>query len=518
MSTPLSLIDWFIIALYVATVVGGGVALSRQPANSMRDYFLGGNRMSVWLVTISVIATTQSAATFLGGPDYGFRGDYTYLASSLSGILAALVATRFLIGRFYELQVTTVYELLAVRYGEAAKRAAAAMYLVGRVLASGARVYIAATAVAMMLFFNIEPRSVILAIGAITVFSLGLTLVGGVRSVIWSDFGQFIVYFGAALIALFSIWSQLSLSPGEVIEALRETPDGTNKLILFDFSIDFSEPFTVWAILTGVFLLNLGNFGLDQDTTQRLLTCRDARAGGRAMIASSLVAIPIVFVFVTIGQLLHLLYERPELLSSAGGGELTPEFNGESITVFMAYILTEMPPGARGLATAGIVAAAISTMTSSLSAMSSVLIGDFYRPWKETVGAAGPQHYVFAGRLGIFLFAALLAGMAVLCFYWQRYTDMALLEFALAVMSFAYAGLIGVFFTAVFTRRGSSRSVAAALVVGFLAILAQQSYVVDSFGLPTQWKSLAFPWQLLVGVGFSIIVCMAAAERPARSS
>ena len=517
LTTSLTLLDWSIVALYVAAVVGGGVALSRAPNRSMRDYFLGGNRMSGWLVMFSVIATNQSAATFLGGPDYGFRGDYTYLASSVGGVLAALFATRFLLTRFYELKVTTVYELLAIRYGDGAKRAAGAMYLVGRVFASGARVYIAATAVAMMLFFNIEPQSVVLATGVITVCSLGLTLAGGVRSVIWSDFGQFIVYFGAALIALFSIWSQLSLSPAEVIAALGETPDGANKLVLFDFSLDFSEPFTVWAILTGVFLLNLGNFGLDQDTTQRLLTCRDARTAGRAVIASSVVAIPIVFVFVTIGQLLHLLYERPELIA-ASGGDLMPEFNGESITVFMSYILTEMPSGVRGLATAGIVAAAISTMTSGLSAMSSVLISDFYRPWKEAAGVEqSAGHYVSAGRLGMFFFALLLAAMAVLCFYWQRYTDMALLEFALAVMSFSYAGLIGVFFTAVFTRRGSTASVIAALAAGFAAILFQQSYIVDSLGLPAQLKALAFPWQLLIGAGISIIVCTAASSRPARN-
>lgn len=471
--------------------------------------------MPAWVVMVSVIATTQSAATFLGGPDYGFRGDYTYLGSSAGAVLAALFATRYLLARFYELRVTTVYELLAIRYGDGAKRAAGAMYLVGRVFASGARVYIAATAVAMMLFFDIEPQSVMLAVFAIAVFSLGIALMGGIRSVIWSDLGQFTIYFGAALVALFSLWSQLALTPAETIAALREAPQGANKLVLFDFSMDFSKPFTVWAILTGVFLLNVGSFGMDQDVTQRLLSCRNARAGGQALIVSSLAAIPIVFVFVTIGLLLHLLFERPELMASTSSGELMPEFNGETITVFMSYILSEMPEGVRGLATAGIVAAAISTMNSGLSAMSSVLISDFYRPWKEADATRSPEHYVLAGRLGMLLFAVLLSAMAVLCFYWQRYTDMALLEFALAVMSFAYAGLIGVFFTAVFTDRGSSDSVIAALVAGFATILVQQSYVVDALGLWVQLKSLSFPWQLLIGVGVSICVCMAGANRPA---
>lgn len=507
MQSPLSFTDWTIVGIYVAAVIGGGVYLSRRKSTSLNDYFLGGNQMSSWVVMFSVIATTQSAATFLGGPDYGYRGDFTYVGSFVGSAMAAIFAARFLITRFYALKVTTVYELLAMRYGEGAKRAAGAMYLVGRIFANGARLYMAAIAVSMMLFFNIAPESVILATLLIAVFSLGVTLVGGVRSVIWSDFGQFIVYFAAALIALASLWGQLSISPAEAVAALRETPEGVDKLTLFDFSFDFSNPFTFWAIITGVFLLNLGNFGLDQDTTQRLLTCRDAKASGRALVLSSIAAVPIVFVFVSIGQLLYLFYNRPDLMG-ADGAALMNEFNGERITVFMAYILSEMPSGVRGLAVAGVVAAAISTMTSGLNAMSSVLVSDFYKPWREARRTEAAGHYVVAGRVGMVVFSVLLASMAVLCFYWQRYTDMALLEFALSVMAFAYAGLIGVFFTAVFTKRGSARSVVAALIIGFVAILFQQSYIVDSVGLPPAFKALSFPWQLLIGVGLATGVCL----------
>ncbi len=508
MASSLTFFDWTIIALYLSGVVGAGIILSRKQSSDLQDYFLGGNQMSSWVVMFSVIATTQSAATFLGGPDYGYRGDYTYLGSFVGSAMAAVFVAKYLVPRFYALKVTTVYELLAVRYGANAKRAAGAMYLVGRIFANGSRLYMAALAVAMMLFFDVSPQSVMIATLLITIISIGITLIGGIRSVIWSDFGQFIVYFGAAIIALISLWFQLSLSPSEVLEALSNTPEGDNKLVLFDFSTDFGKPFTFWAIITGVFLLNLGNFGLDQDTTQRLLTCRDAKSSGRALVLSTLVAVPIVFVFVTIGQLLYLFYDRPDLAIADGSGDVLREFSGEKITVFMAYILSEMPPGVRGLATAGVVAAAISTMTSGLNAMSSVVVGDFYQPWREANSPASPHHYVIAGRWGMLLFAFLLSAMAVLCFFWQRYTNMPLLEFALSVMAFAYAGLIGVFFTAIFTNRGSTLSIIAALVCGFLVILFQQSYIVDSLGLPGSFKALSFPWQLMIGVFISAVICL----------
>ena len=82
-----------------------------------------------------------------------------------------------------------------------------------------------------------------------------------------------------------------------------------------------------------------------------------------------------------------------------------------------------------------------------------------------------------------------------------------LLTFVLSVMTFAYSGLSGVYITAVFTKRGSTASVIAALIAGFVTILLQQAYIVDYFGLPPAWKSLAFPWQLCIGTTVAFLVC-----------
>ncbi|MDB5721669.1 MAG: sodium:solute symporter, partial [Alphaproteobacteria bacterium] len=70
--------------------------------------------------------------------------------------------------------------------------------------------------------------------------------------------------------------------------------------------------------------------------------------------------------------------------------------------------------------------------------------------------------------------------------------------------------LLGVYFTALFTRRGSSASVIWALATGFAAILVQQDYVVDWLGLPPGWKMLAFPYQLTIGTAVAFLTCVAA--------
>lgn len=505
--TPL---DWAVVGGYALLLALAGFLATRRQRDA-EDYFLAGHRVPVWLLAVSILSTTQSAATFLGAPDYSYRGDYTYLAGALGGLLAAFLVSRLLIPRFYALGVTTAYELLRHRYDARAMRAAGGMYLVGRLFASGARLYLAAIAVAMIVFSDVGAAHILVASLILVVFGLAFTYLGGLRAVIWSDLVQVLLYVGAALAVLFVLWSRIPATTAEMVHALASPPTGASKLRLIDLSLDPSASFSLLAVLTGVTLLNFGNQGLDQDNTQRLLACRDAREGSRALYASALLGLPVIFLFLVIGSLLYLFYDRADVMGHAAHAATAAGFKGEKITIFMHYILSELPPGLRGFAAVGVLAAA--ALNSELISMSSVVVEDFYRPWAQRRGDPPERHFVQAGRLATVVLALALLGMAFLCFFWQRYTQAPLLTFALGVMSFAYSGLLGVYFTALFTRRGSSASVMWALAAGFLSITLQQSYVVDVLGLPAGWKALAFPYQLCLGTAVAFLVCVAGRKR-----
>ena len=138
MDARFTALDWTIVGGYIVILALAGF-LSTRRQRSADDYFLAGQSVPVWLIAVSVLSTTQSAATFLGAPDFSYRGDYTYLASNIGPLIGAFLVGRYLIPRFYAEGVTTVYELLRERYGPVAMRAAGLMYLVGRIFASGAR-------------------------------------------------------------------------------------------------------------------------------------------------------------------------------------------------------------------------------------------------------------------------------------------------------------------------------------------------------------------------------------------
>jgi SSS family transporter len=496
MHSAFSTLDWAVFGAYFLVLTLTSVILSRVKVKSTRDYFVGGNSVPMFAVAISVLATSQSAATFLGGPEYSYGKDLTFIGFYLSAFLAVLFVAKVLIPRFYAIHAVTVYELLEKRYGERAKKQAGVMFLIGRLFASGARLYIGALAISMILFLDIAASHVVLSIAILMAGALAYAYFGGVKSVIFSDIIQAATYIGAGIAVLVYLYTSLNSDFATIYQTLQA--DG--KLKLIDTSL--TGGFSIWALLGGWLLLNVAAYGMDQDMTQRALACKNAKEAQRSLMMSIYMTIPVAVLFLFIGLLLYLFYKHPEL--SGLNADVVQKFDGEKITIFMYYILHEMPEGMRGLVTVGAVAAALSSSNSVLGAMASVAVEDLYKPWKLKQGIRDEMYFVKAGRMAVLLFAVALSLMAILSYYWQRYTDLPLLSFALGVMAFAYTGLLGVYGAAIFTDRGSARTVPLALLGGFVTVLLLQPYVL---GEMLDIK-LGFAWQIVAGtfVAFGVMM------------
>ena len=505
MNSTFSSLDWMIFSSYFLVLILTSVILSRVKVETTRDYFVGSNSMPMFAVAISVLATSQSAATFLGGPEYSYGKDLTFVGFYLSAFIAVLFVAYILIPRFYAIKAVTVYELLEVRYGEKAKKQAGVMFLIGRLFASGARLYIGALAISMILFMDIVAWHVGVSIVLLMLGALAYTYFGGIKSVILSDIIQAITYIGAAIAVLLFLLYSLDTDIATMIEILSRE----EKLTIINFSFNnFEGGFNFYTLIAGWLLLNIAAYGLDQDMTQRVLSCKTKTEGAKSLIYSVLMTLPVALLFLVIGLLLYLYYQHPEL--SGFSGEVSQKFEGDKVTILMTYILYEMPEGLRGLVTVGAIAAALSSTNSVLGAMSSVAIEDLYRPWRLARTQATEAHFLKAGKVAVLLFALLLSLMAMLSYYWQHATQSHLLSFALGVMAFAYSGLLGVYGAAIFTTRGSQRTVLWALVGGFMTVLLLQSYVLALFGIDLK---LGFSWQLVLGTMVSFAIMMLESKR-----
>lgn len=482
MDSSFSSLDWFVFFAYFLVLGTASFILSHTKIRSSREYFVSSNSMPMFAVAISVLATSQSAATFLGAPEFSYKHDFTFIGFYISALIAVIFIAYILIPKFYAIKAVTVYELLEVRYGTDAKKQAGVMFLVGRIMASGARLYIGALAISMILFGDILFLHVGISIAVLMFGALAYTYFGGIKSVILSDIIQAITYVGAGVVVL--VFLYYSLDDINIMQTLN----AEDKLLFIDTSID--GKFSIIGLLSGWLLLNIAAFGLDQDMTQRVLSCKNKEDAAKSLIVSILLTIPVVLLFLAIGALLFVFYQNTQIEQN---------FNGENITIFMYYILNEMPDGLRGLVTVGAMAAALSSTNSVLGAMASVAIEDLYKPWRLKQGSVDEMHFVDASRKAVLFFALLLSAMAIVSYFWQKYSDLSLISFALGVMAFAYTGLIGVFFSAIFTQRGTTKLVPFSLVGGFLTVFALQPY---TFGI-----SIGFSWQIVLGslVAFGIM-------------
>lgn len=531
-----ALVDWSILAVYMCVVVALGLWAGHKRRQG-DDFFLAGRSMPMWAVAVSVLATAQSAATFVGGPQQAYTGNLTYLASNIGPILAALVVAFCFIPAFYRRNVTSVYELIGSDLGAPAQRMASVMFMTGRVFASGARLYIVALPFSLVAFGNIHPQQLITSIAIVAVTAMVYATIGGIRAVIWTDVLQVVVYVTCITIALLMLWQRIPLSAGGMIDTLRTADDG-NKLLLLDWRLDLSAPYSVWAIVIGLTLFNIAAYGTDQDLTQRMLTCRTRRQAGWSVLTATLLGLPVVFIFLLMGLLLFIYYGRPDVMGDAAPGYAVEDTR----RVFLSFIFNEMPTGVRGLMMAGLFAAAMSSMDSALNAMSATTIADFVRPWRRrrNADAANDRTERRLSRAASVFWALMIAAFACVCVAWNRAAQQTLIDFALGVMTYAYSGLLGVFLTLLFSRRGNAHSAIAAMVAGFMVVFTLDSSLWTNIIAPrgdlpvigalidaaantravvlqaSGLDHLAFAWRLTIATCVATIICHLGRRPPVR--
>lgn len=503
--TRFSWLDWGVLLAYLAGMLWVGLHFARRQ-KSLAEFFLASRSVPVWAASLAIVATSVSAVTFIGAPEDAYRGNLTYLSLNLAAFIAVLVVAALFIPAFYRHHAATIYQLIGERLGPGAQKATSAAFMGGRLLASGARLYVAAIPISLLYYGDLEPAHLYRAVAVVTIVAAIYTFSGGIHAVIWTEVPQAILFFAAAVAALVLLWLRIDAPAADVLAALREAnaADGSSKLTFLDTRWDPAIAYSLPSALLGYTLFNMAVYGADHDLAQRMLTCKSAVRGAWSAILSNIIGFVVALLFLVIGLLLFLYYQRPDLVRNPPAAP--PD---DSRQIFLHFILTEIPPGLRGLIIAGVVAAAMSSLASSLSAMSSTLVCDFYKPMRP---GRSDRSYVRASRAAVLLWSALLAAVACACVAWQQSSDKSLLEFAIGVMIFAYAGLLAVFLTALLTRRGNAASACGALIVGAASVVVLR--FPETFHITVR---LSPGYEMLIATTLATMVCMLGKRQPIRS-
>ena len=266
-----------------------------------------------------------------------------------------------------------------------------------------------------------------------------------------------------------------------------EAASAAGKLHVLDFRLSLSAPYTLLGGLVGGALLSAASHGTDHLIVQRLLATRTLRSARLALVGSGVLVILQFGLFLLVGAFLW----------AAGVDAGT----GSGDALFPRFMVEHLPNGLSGLAIAGVLAAAMSTVSSSLNALASATTHDFYA---SVTGRKDPRHLLVVGRWATVFWAAVLAGGA-LSF---RSTDTPVVELALSIASITYGGLLGLFMLGGLSPRVRQRDAILGLAVATAAML------VVVLGKPGPLAQLAWPWYVPLGLAITLVTGWVASRRP----
>jgi SSS family solute:Na+ symporter len=479
MKLAISEIDATILVVYMLAVVLFGLYLGRGQ-RTVSDYLLGGRRFPWWAVLLSIVATETSTVTFLSVPGIAWAdgtGDFRFLQLTFGYIVGRLMIVYLFLPHYFRGELFTAYEVLDKRFGGATKQTASMLFLITRNLADGLRLFL--TAIVMEKVVGVDLPICIAAIGVATII---YTVVGGMKSVVWNDCIQFVVYMLGAVVALGAIVTAL---PGGWSELTKFAAEH-DKFRLFDFSSDLtSSQVTFWVGLIGGMFLTLATHGTDQMMVQRYLGARSQKDAGWALALSGVVVCAQFALFLLIGVGLACFYHA---FSPA-----VPFANKDE--VFASFIVHQLPVGVVGITLAAVFSAAMSTLSSSLNSSAAAAVNDFYLP---TLAAPAPGRLLRASRLMTVVFGLLQVGVGMGA-YWLA-LDQSVVYSVLSIAAFASGLILGVFFLSVLTTRVTQRAALVGLVGG-CAILSAVAFGTEINGL----------WYTVVGSSATVAVGLAAA-------
>lgn len=505
----MTVLDWIIISAFLIALVCIGYSFSKKN-RSIEDYFVAGRSMPGWIVAIAATGTAISAGTFVGSPELGFNTNLTYVMNLIGAIIGGSLVALLILPRLYAAKTITIYGFIGNRLGETSRRANSLMFLVGQLFNSGSRLFIAAIAISVIIFGGIQPSFLIYSIIILGVISTIYTMLGGIKGLLYIDTFQTLLIVFTGLFALCYVACDLggvsfseawhTLTDGGTVKAGGVWVPGS-KLEIFDFSLRFDTPYTVWAGILGVAFFRIAQFTTDQEFVQRQLACKSAKEAGRSLIVSQFICLPMVLVFMLIGSLLYVKYSH----DPAADGELSLGFFNDARDIFPQYIKNHIPIGFRGLMITGLLAAALSSFNSAINSMASSFVSDIYLPLKQKHGkdTADDAAQVSASKYMVVLMGVLLTAFAILTCLMQQNSGLNLVDFATGIMCFAYSGMIGVFLTAIFTGRGNTASVIAALAAGAL-ITIPLMFQTQLFG----HVYIAWTWWCPIGGVVTTLICM----------
>lgn len=478
-SSKLQILDWIVIVAYLIGMLLVGWFYSRRN-KTKEDYLLGGREMNSTAVGISLFATLMSTLTYLTYPGEMILHGPLIFAGILAFPIVYYVVGWWLIPHFMKLNVTSAYEILEMRLGVSVRMLAIAMFLLLRLLWMATIIYVTVD-VALFSVLEFDRTYIPYFSVSLIVITIIYSSMGGLKAVVTTDVIQACIFLGGAFLCIMIVAFQLD-SFSEMIPA--NWPAHWDD---FRWGFDPTERTTIGNAVLVLFTWYVCTSGSDQLAVQRYLATKDVRTARRSFgisLLSNIIAY-VLLAFVGLSVLVYFTHNPENLIA---GKSLTDQAD----SLFPLFIMIGLPAGISGLVIAGLLAAAMSSMSSGLNSVSSVISEDIINRFSKKSFNTLKQIKLLSYITGV-----VVIGLS----FFVQHIPGNLLDVLMKIVNLFVAPLFVLFFMALFVPFATERATFWAGV--FSIIIAVLVAFWGLFGITVLW---IMPVSLLAGLVAGVVL------------
>lgn len=352
---------------------------AKQKQNTTKEYLMGGKKMGIFPMSMSLVASSISGISLLGYPSEMFTFGTQFWMGLLGEILAYLVTYVMFLPVLYNLQVTSVYEYLQRRYSPALRKLGSILFLTGNMLYIPIVIYVPALA-----FAQVTGMSLSVLIPLVCVVCIFYTCLGGLKAVVWTDTLQTMLI----LLGVLTVSTIGTINAGGIAAVWERAVEG-DRIEFFNMDLNPTLRHTFWTVVIGKFSHCLSHTTMNQSIVQRYLAMPNLKEAKRTMIILIFgMLILVSFCCYTGLVIFAAFYDCDPVLS-----QKIKKY--DQILPYFIIKTTSDIPALPGIFVAGVFSAALSTMSTCLNSMTGVLFEDFIRPrFKTPISEARASFYM----------------------------------------------------------------------------------------------------------------------------
>ncbi|AQQ69844.1 Na(+)/glucose symporter [Limihaloglobus sulfuriphilus] len=444
--------DIIVILIFLIGMALVGVYFSRKN-NSTEEYFLGNRSFPGWAIGISMLGTSISSVTFLALPAAAYVLDYRNIIPNLTLPIVAVFAIIFFIPYFRERKITSAFEFLEHRFSHWVRLYASLSFVFLQLLRLSTVLYLVSIPIAF-----ITGQHIILVIIIGGIFISFYTVLGGIEAVIWTDVVQTIILLGGGIVCFGVIVTKMPEGLSQIIDIGL----AHDKFSIGSFELNLNERTFFTMLLIGLIGFTT-EYSSNQNVIQRYIAAKSMREARKATAICAILSVPTWLSFFFLGTCLFAIYK---VFPDQAVANMDPD------QVLPYFILTQIPAGVAGLIIAACLAAAMSSLDSSINAISTLVTVDFL---KRYISTERDDTYYLKMAKTFAMIAGTMMILGAIAFHFIPRESIVDLGF---ILSSVFGGcILGIFLLGFFVKRIDNFSI----ITGMAAAIALNLYLMMSF-------------------------------------